>query len=124
MSEALLLLAMFAAGALLCPVLATVVVVVAMRTMSRVYFEAMGHMREVANSALISRGLNPHVVDPATYGPTGMSRADEQSQAAKVAAAQEAAFSEEEESLRSAEEAYMAHLAKMAVNSSASGNGN
>lgn len=80
-------------------------------------------LREVTNRALVLQGLNPHVVDPKTYGPTGMARADEEAQAAKVAAAQEEALSQDEESLRTAEEAYFAALAKQ-VNASANGSQN
>lgn len=122
MFEATLLLTLIASGIVLLPLLATVVVVVAMRSQAATFQAAMGHMREVANSALIARGLNPHVVDPNTYGPSGMKRTDEEATAAKVAAAQEQATSDEEEALRSAEDKYLAMLAAQAGDSSAVGN--
>lgn len=88
---------------------------------TQVFTSAMTQMREITNRALVLQGLNPHVVDPKTYGPTGMARADEEEIAAKAAAAQTESEAEEAEELRKAEEAYFEKLAKLAQNSSARG---
>lgn len=67
---------------------------------------ALSELRAVTQRLLVLQGLNPHVVDPKTFGPTGMSREAEEAQAAQAAAEREAVSSDEEEALREAEDEF------------------
>ena len=73
-----------------------------------VYSTALTEMRAITQRVLVLRGLNPHVVDPEAFGPTGMARADEEKMATDAVVAQNAVVSAEDEALREAEEQFFA----------------
>jgi hypothetical protein len=69
--------------------------------------------RSIASKGLVLQGLNPHVVEPERFGPSGMARQDEERQRAilqekKVEAERSRAVteSEDETALREAEDRF------------------
>lgn len=72
---------------------------------------AMQYMKEVTQRAQFAAGLregvNPHVLDPETFGPTGMARKDEEDFKVKQKTAQSVLEHIEDDALALAEEHYI-----------------
>jgi hypothetical protein len=83
--------------------------------------DALSEMRLLLTSALVERGVHPHVADPERFGPTGLFRADEdrakqevldaqQRSAEEAAVAQDALREAEAAALREAESEHFARM--------------
>lgn len=78
----------------------------ARRDAQSAYEVALCQMAEVTKNMRFAAGLrdgvNPHVLDPVTFGPTGMARADEE----RMRKSHAQSVDEEDEALRAAEDHY------------------
>lgn len=69
---------------------------------------ALSDNRAVTQRAIMAlTGLNPHVIDPTTFGPSGMARADEEKQQAAALAALSAQEQQADSLLREAEAEFL-----------------